>query len=59
MKQDGKILTLGGWVSGWVGGGVVLLGIHGRGLPSGSPNSDSISGPKMSYFSTPIFRPDL
>ena len=40
------------------GGGRVLLGILGAGVPPGSPNPDPISDQKMS-FSTPIFRPDL
>ena len=36
------------------GGGVVLLGIPGGGVPPGSPNPDPI----MSFF-TLVFRPDL
>ena len=45
--------------SAWcLGGGKVLLGILGAGVPPGSPNPDPISDQKMS-FSTPIFRPDL
>ena len=31
----------------WMGGGGVLLGILGGGVPSGSLNSDPISGQKM------------
>ena len=31
----------------WVGGGGVLLGILGGGVPSGSQNSDPISDQKM------------
>ena len=40
------------------GGGRVLLGIFGRGVPPGSPNPDPISDQNMS-FSTPVFRPGL
>ena len=40
------------------GGGGVLLGILGGGVPPGSPKPDPISDQKMS-FSTPVFRPDL
>ena len=36
----------------------ILLGILGRGVPPGSPNSDPISDQKMSLF-TPVFRPSL
>ena len=42
----------------WAGGGGVLLGILGGGVPPGSPKPDPISDQKMS-FSTPVFRPDL
>ena len=38
------------------GGGGVLLGIFGRGVPSGSPNPDPISDQNIP-FSTPVFRP--
>ena len=43
-----------GWVGKWVGGGkgLVLLGILGNYLPSGSPNPDPISGPKNVIFHT-------
>ena len=40
------------------GGGGVLLGILGGGVPPGSPNSDLITDQKMSL-STPVFRPGL
>ena len=40
------------------GGGGVLLGIIGRGVPPGSSNPDPISDLNMP-FSTPVFRPDL
>ena len=40
------------------GGGGVLLGILGGGVPPGSSNPDPISDPNMP-FSTPVFRPDL
>jgi len=43
---------------GWGGGGGVLLGILGGGVPPGSPNPDPISDQKMS-FSRPVSRPDL
>ena len=39
----------------FVGGGV-LLAIPGGGAPHGSPNPDTISDQKMSFF-PPIFRP--
>ena len=42
----------------WGGGGVVLLGILGGGVPPGSPNPGPTLDQKMS-FSTPVFRPDL
>ena len=38
------------------GGGGVLLAIPGGGAPHGSPNPDTISDQKMSFF-PPIFRP--
>ena len=46
--------------AGWImpGGGGVLLGILGEGVPPGSPNSDTISAEKMPLF-TPLFRPGL
>ena len=37
-----------------VGGGGLILGIIGRGVPPGSPNPDPISDQKMP-FSTPVF----
>ena len=40
------------------GGGGVLQRILGEGVPTGFPNPDPISDPKMSS-STPVFRPDL
>ena len=40
------------------GGGGVLLGILGGGVPPGSQNPDPISEQKMS-FSRPVFRPGL
>ena len=40
------------------GGGGVLLGFFGRGVPSGSPNPDPISDQNIP-FSTPVFRPGL
>ena len=40
------------------GGGGVLLGILGGGVPPASSNPDPISDLNM-QFSTPIFRPDL
>ena len=40
------------------GGGGVLLGNLGGGVPPGTPNPALISDPKMS-FSTPVFRPGL
>ena len=40
------------------GGGGVLLGIFGRGVPPDSPNPDPISDQNMP-FSTPVFRPFL
>ena len=40
------------------GGGGVLLGILGGGVPPGSSNPDPISDLNMP-FSTPVFRPDL
>ena len=43
---------------GGVGGGRVLLGILGGGVPPGSQNPDPISEQKMS-FSRPVFRPGL
>ena len=43
---------------GIIPGGGVLLGIFGGGVPSESPNPDSISDQKMP-FSTPVFRPGL
>ena len=43
---------------GW-GGGKVLLGILGGGVPPRSPNPDSISDQKMSFSKTGIFRTDL
>ena len=50
------ILTL--YLIGAGGGGGVLLGILGGGVPCSFPNPDPISDQKMS-FSTPVFRPDL
>ena len=44
--------------AGCPGGGGVLLGIVGRGVPPGSPNPDPISDQNMP-FSTPVFRPFL
>ena len=41
------------------GGGKVLLGILGGGVPPRSPNPDSISDQKMSFSKTGIFRTDL
>ena len=38
------------------GGGGVLLGIFGRGVPPGSQNPDPISDQNIP-FSTPVFRP--
>ena len=35
------------------------MGILGWGVLPGSTNPDPISDQKMSYFSIPIFRPDL
>ena len=40
------------------GGGGVLIGILGAGVPPGSPNPDPISYKKMLFF-TPVHRPDL
>ena len=40
------------------GGGRVLLGILGRGVPPGFPNPDPISDQNMP-FSTPVLRPGL
>ena len=40
------------------GGGGVLLGVLGGGVPPRSPNPDPISDLKMSFF-TPMFRPGL
>ena len=40
------------------GGGGLLLGVLGGGVPPRSPNPDPISDLKMSFF-TPIFRPGL
>ena len=40
------------------GGGGVLIGILGVGVPPGSPNPDPISDKKMLFF-TPVHRPDL
>ena len=40
------------------GGGGVLLGILGGGVPPGSPNPDPISEQEMSFF-TPVFRPGV
>ena len=40
------------------GGGGVLLGTPGGGVPHGSPNTDTLSDQKMSFF-PPIFRPSL
>ena len=40
------------------GGGGVLLGIPGGGVPPGSSNPDPISDLNMPFF-TPVFRPDL
>ena len=40
------------------GGGGVVLGIPGRGVPHGSPNPDTISDQNMSFFPA-IFRPSL
>ena len=37
----------------------VLMGILGWGVLHASTNPDPISDQKMSYFSIPIFRPDL
>ena len=39
-------------------GGGVLLGTPGGGVPHGSPNTDTLSDQKMSFF-PPIFRPSL
>ena len=46
-----------GWIMPWGGGGV-LLGILGEGVPPGSPNPDTISGKKMLLF-TPLLGPGL
>jgi len=43
-------------LKGTPGGGGVLLGIYGRGVPPASPNPDPISDQKMP-FPTPVFRP--
>ena len=40
------------------GGGRVLLGILGKGVPPGSPNPDPFSDHKMSFYG-PVFIPDL
>ena len=40
------------------GGGGVLHGIFGGGVPPASPNPDPISDQTM-LFPTPVFRPDL
>ena len=42
----------------WGGGGGVLLGILGVGVPSSFPNPDPIADQRMS-FSTSVFRPGL
>ena len=65
-KEEGtnRHLTGNGFYTlsaGWImpgGGGGVLLGILGEGVPPGSPNPDTISGKKMPLF-TPLFRPGL
>ena len=41
---------------GWGGGGGILLGILGTGVPAGSPNIDPISDHNI-RFSTPVYRP--
>ena len=44
-------------IPGGSGGGGVLLGILGRGVPPGSPNPEPISSDQKMPFSAPVFRP--
>ena len=41
------------------GGGEVLPGILGGGVPPGFPNPDPISNPQKMLFFKPVFRPGL
>ena len=54
-ENDGPLVSLFNTIESRRG---VLLEILGGGVPTGSPNPDSISDQNMSFF-TPVFRPGL
>ena len=57
-RSTAHTATESGTAKGPEGGGGVLLGILGGGVPPGTLNPNPISDQKMS-FTRPVFRPDL